>query len=200
MFRGQNSLVITLGAAGSALLVFVILGARVTASSVMLSIVGATCWLVAVASWRTLMPLLSKEEEATSGPRQVAEGRRREILEREKQRLLRSIKELEFDRAMGKVSAGDFGDLAASLRARALRVLRQLNASDHAYRDLIEAELRDRLAHRGVSPSPSAVEARGKAAREPASAPAATTRHVCAVCETSNDPDARFCKQCGNRF
>ena len=44
----------------------------------------------------------------------------RAALEREKALVLRSIKELEFDRAMGKVSPKDFDEMAGRLRARAI--------------------------------------------------------------------------------
>lgn len=50
----------------------------------------------------------------------------RGALEYEKATLLRSIKELEFDRAMGKVSDADFGEIDGRLRARALSVMEQL--------------------------------------------------------------------------
>ena len=52
--------------------------------------------------------------------------RTRAVLEREKALALRSIKELEFDRAMGKVSEADFTEMAGRLRARALRVMQQI--------------------------------------------------------------------------
>ena len=48
-------------------------------------------------------------------------------LEREKALTLRSIKELEFDRAMGKVSDRDFEDLSGRLRARALTLMEELD-------------------------------------------------------------------------
>ena len=44
----------------------------------------------------------------------------------EKALALRTIKELEFDSAMGKVSEADFTEMAGRLRARALRVMQQL--------------------------------------------------------------------------
>lgn len=47
-------------------------------------------------------------------------------LEQEKAIVLRSIKELEFDRAMGKVGDGDFAEIDARLRARALAIMGQL--------------------------------------------------------------------------
>ena len=61
-----------------------------------------------------------------AGARRVIGGRRRAALERDKLLTLRSIKELEFDRAMGKVSETDFIEMRDRLRARALRLMRQL--------------------------------------------------------------------------
>jgi len=49
-----------------------------------------------------------------------------ELLEREKALVLRSIKELEFDHAMGKISAADFQDIGGRLRARALTLMQDI--------------------------------------------------------------------------
>jgi len=50
----------------------------------------------------------------------------REALEREKALVLRSIKELEFDKAMGKVSEADYAAIVSQLRARAITLMRDL--------------------------------------------------------------------------
>ena len=50
----------------------------------------------------------------------------RDVLEREKALVLRSIKELEFDKAMGKVSDADYAAIMARLRTRALVLMRDL--------------------------------------------------------------------------
>ncbi len=106
-------------------------------------------------------------------------GRTRAALDREKTLVLRSIKELEFDRAMGKVSDTDFREMGARLRARAKRLMQQLDVEGTGYRDRIERELAARLAE-----------------AEPARA-AAPARRACGRCGTGNEPDARFCKGCG---
>ena len=61
-------------------------------------------------------------------------GQARERLEREKALVLRSIKELEFDRAMGKVSDADFASISQRLRARAMALMQDLDrvAEPHA--------------------------------------------------------------------
>jgi hypothetical protein len=137
--------------------------------------------------YRTLAPLFAKPSSETSGP---LSGSTRALLERDKLLVLRSIKELEFDRAMKKVSARDFDEMAGRLRARAMSLMRQLDA-DAGYRELIEREVQARLATgktlgRDRQPAPSA----------PVSVAPAPAAAVCG-CGTSNDADAAFCKRCG---
>jgi hypothetical protein len=107
--------------------------------------------------------------------------------------VLRSIKEVEFDRAMGKISDADFHEMAGRLRARAAGLLRALDADRTGYRTLIERELATRVGRAPSSHAPAAAVAE----MADASAPAAGT---CAACGTANDPDARFCKSCGTRM
>lgn len=58
--------------------------------------------------------------------------RTREFLEQEKALVLRSIKELEFDRAMRKVSDQDFAEIGGRLRARALEIMQALDQPEAA--------------------------------------------------------------------
>jgi len=50
----------------------------------------------------------------------------RQRLEREKALVLRSLKELEFDKAMGKVNDEDFSDISQRLRARAITLMQDI--------------------------------------------------------------------------
>jgi hypothetical protein len=99
-----------------------------------------------------------------------ASARTREFLEHEKALVLRSIKELEFDRAMRKVSEQDFADLSQRLRGRALEIMQALERPA----DAVEAK-REKKA-------------------------AATPRTACASCDAPVERDARFCKQCGAKL
>ncbi len=101
--------------------------------------------VAATALYRTLWPLAA---EATLPQPEMMGGRTRAALEREKTIVLRAIKELEFDRAMGKVSAADCEEMIGRLRARAVRLIRQLDAGREGYRELIERELNARLGSR----------------------------------------------------
>ena len=80
--------------------------------------------------------------------REILSDRMRLDLEREKALTLRSIKELEFDRAMGKLSTQDFEEMSGRLRSRALGIMKQLDAGSSAYRALIEKELAIRLGNK----------------------------------------------------
>jgi hypothetical protein len=134
--------------------------------------------LAAAAFYRMLAPLVS--DEAASAVASISD-RVRSALEREKALTLRSIKELEFDRAMGKVSEKDFDEMAGRLRARALTLIRELDQGGSSYRASIEQELSRRLSRKG-------------------SAPAAPASIVCASCGVANDLDALFCKKCGTKI
>jgi hypothetical protein len=144
---------------------------------VLLTLLMAATALVGFAALRTLKPLVSPEEERTA----MVGHRTRAALEREKMLALRSIKELEFDRAMGKLSESDWREMSGRLRARAARLMRQLDAGAD-YRAQIERDLASRLA---------------ETAQEP---PVPVTGRTCGRCATANDTDARFCKSCGHKL
>jgi hypothetical protein len=76
---------------------------------------------VAVAIHRALAGFFGKDEAEP-----VLGTRARDELLREKSLVLRSIKELEFDRSMGKISDADFAQLSAPLRARALALMQAI--------------------------------------------------------------------------
>jgi hypothetical protein len=88
---------------------------------VMLSLTVFAAGAAALATHHLIAPLVSeRRRRRTVGAATLA------ALRAEKALALRTIKELEFDRAMGKVSEADFDEMAGRLRARALRVMEQL--------------------------------------------------------------------------
>jgi hypothetical protein len=168
----------TFFARGQGVVAVVLVGALMAASAI-----------VGLAVLRAVRPLVSAYDDRT-----VMIGERtRAALEREKMLALRSIKELEFDRAMGKLSDNDWRDMSARLRARAARLMRQLDAGG-GYREQIERDLANRLG--SMSPGDDDHGTKAVAERE-SSDPA---ERLCASCATVNDPDARFCKGCGGRL
>ena len=84
---------------------------------ILISLTVAAAGAAAAAFYRMLAPLTQEVVFRAGEP--VTE-RTRTLLEREKMLVLRSIKELEFDHAMGKLSNKDFDEMAGRLRSRAL--------------------------------------------------------------------------------
>jgi hypothetical protein len=89
---------------------------------VMLSITVFAAGATALAGYHVVAPLVGERRR-----RRRVSGATRDALLAEKALALRTIKELEFDRAMGKVSQADFEEMAGRLKTRALRVMQQLD-------------------------------------------------------------------------
>ena len=169
-------------------------------SIILLGILMITTAAVGIAVLRMVRPLVSSEEDRT-----VMIGHRtRAALEREKHLTLRAIKELEFDRAMGKLAEADFQEMSTRLRMRAAGLLRQLDAGS-GYRDQIERDLAARLKgsryDSGSAGSRNEMQTDTGSARLSAERIAgereASAERLCANCSTVNDADATFCKSCG---
>ena len=178
------------------------------ASIIFISVTIVAAGFVGLAVYRTLSPLVSPEQSET--PTMLA-GRTRAGLEREKTLALRSIKELEFDYAMKKVAQADYEEMIARLRARALRLMQQLDAGT-GYRDDIERELQTRLAGNQLAglrsratesdatpASPATEDLQEERDFSTAVALAEVVSPACA-CGTTNDRDAKFCKNCGSKL
>ena len=157
---------------------------------VLISLTIIAAGLAATGFYRTLAPLAAQDLTMFSEP---LSERARLSLEREKLLVLRSIKELEFDRAMGKLSPKDFDEMSLRLRTRAIALMKQLDEGSGGYREIIERELTARLG--GVK----AGAQRGRPADTPAPAEPVASG-ACAACGTSNDHDAAFCKRCGAKL
>jgi hypothetical protein len=141
-----------------------------------------------------LSPLVVAGSAAAS---EALSDRARAVLTREKALVLRALKDLEFDRSMGKVSQTDFEEMAGRLRARAISLMKQIDDDGSGYRTIIERELSARLAARAAGgaaePAPEAADE-----EQPAHALEPDSPGRCA-CGTVNDLDAVFCKHCGTR-
>ncbi len=169
-----------------------------TTNTVSIACAIAASGLVATAFFRSVLPFVSPE---SSEQTEMVGGQTRAALEREKMLVLRSIKELEFDYAMRKVSEADYQEMVSRLRVRAAGLIRQLDGGA-GYRELIERDIAARLGASGAAriqgteivagPPPVVVpEAEEQAAPAPG---------TCAACGGVNDLDARFCKSCGSRL
>lgn len=126
--------------------------------------------------WRVGAAAVAEDRADDSWGRPLGE---RGELEKEKKTLLRSIKEAEFDLAMGKLSKPDAEQLIQMYRARAIEVIKELDRIDEAKvgaetaRQKIEREVAARLeieekkergkGKKGTRGSPADAGPRGKA-------------------------------------
>lgn len=155
-------------------------GLLVLASGALLGTI-ALLW----ASVRTL----SGDAPLQTGFEMVA-ARRHDVdaLGEEKRRVLRALKDLEAEHALGKIDDADYESLVARYRADAKAVMREMDREIGPLRAEAERIAREYLSKRGLVDGGTAGPA--ETAREP-------DRAACAKCGTSNEPDAAFCKKCG---
>lgn len=107
-------------------------------------------------------------------------GQRRETLAADKNRILHTIKELEFDHRMGKINAKDFEALSAPLRRKAAMLMEELDRIDESASEQSGALQDQRALQTFVARAE--LEAR-----------------VCS-CGVPSEADARFCKSCGAKL
>src|SRR5436309_13325046 len=134
---------------------------------VMFALGGMTLALSAVALYRMIDPL-AHERGAPIAPRT---GRHLKELEREKQLVLKAIKEIELDYQMRKIADRDYREMVERYRTRAMRLISEIEAGDD-YRALIERELTMRLKLDAAKPAASPATIASEAAA-PVTAPAA---------------------------
>jgi hypothetical protein len=159
-------------------------GLLVLASGAMLGTI-ALLW----ASLRTL----SGDAPLPSGLEAIASHRHvvTRIAE-DKRRVLRALKDLESEHALGKIDEADYQTLAARYREDAKAMMRKLDEDIAPLRAEAEQLAREYLEGKGVSVIPSADPphaGEGVAVQ--------TKRVECSACHSSNEWDATFCKHCG---
>jgi hypothetical protein len=190
------------------------------ASIIVLSLTVVAASLVALGAHRALVPLVLPAGVLEAST--LIAGRSRAGLEREKTLVLRTIKELDFDFAMGKIARSDYDEMGGRLRARAIGLIRQLDAG--GYKGAIEQELQARMGTGRTKVPPSTLDdttfvapiSEGVTSVAPNSegvtlvasptlaggtkVPPSTAATACVSCAGFNDPDARFCKHCGSKL
>ncbi len=102
--------------------------------------------------------------------------------EQQKRAVLRALRDLEYERTMGKISEPDYAVLRDRYRAEGKRLLKALDDDLGPLRSKAETYIAQQTG--GVVASP----------------PAERNRHQCQQCSTVNDRDALFCKKCGAKL
>ena len=139
----------------------------------------------------------------------VAAGAARHVVtsaEERKIRTLRALKDLEHEHAIGKIDDADYDLISARYREQAKAILREMDFQVEPMRAKAEEIARAHLAKKGWARRardgtirPKSID-RDDGDREPIVKNASSPRLPCPKCETSNEPDATFCKKCGARL
>jgi hypothetical protein len=148
--RSWNSLILLVCTAGAVAFGIWGAGLRTVAPLVILSFGGIALGVCAIALYRMVEPVLRPAAWSARTADAHASVRARE-LDREKQLVLKAIREIEHDFQMRKISEADHRELTHRYRARAMRLIREIDAGDD-FRGLIEAELKTRLAAQAAAP------------------------------------------------
>ncbi len=180
-----------------------------------LVLAGSAMLLAIAAFWASLRSLAA---EAPISAEQAYEMAAPSAETERKLAALRAIGDLEFERSVGKLSEADHEQWLGRVRAQAEALLVPLGKAAQPARRKAEALLAERLHALGLdgeagSPSPRQSDPerrpeRSSSERPPARKRAAAaasrsnaaTEQTCSECQTPNDLDAVFCKQCGRRF
>jgi len=107
-----------------------------------------------------------------------------------KKMLLRALKDLDNERAIGKLDTDDFEPIAAQYRAELKVVLTKIDESLAPTRALAEEAARKFLEKASIESEPD-VAAQDDDDEE---------RVTCPKCEAKNEPDAKFCKECAAKL
>ncbi|HEY1696448.1 MAG TPA: zinc ribbon domain-containing protein [Polyangiaceae bacterium] len=134
-------------------------------------------------------------------------------LAEEKWRVLRALKDLEAEHAIGKIDDADYAVVVETYRADAKRLMREMDEGLAPLRDEAEklaqeyvAKRRDRAAKGDDADAKATTSvAAGDGGSDAAPVPGgdvapAIPRAACSGCGASNEPDAAFCKKCGARM
>lgn len=123
--------------------------------------------------------------------------------------LVRALKDLDNERALGKLDDEDYEQISTTYRNELKDVLRRIDASLEPHRPKAESAARAYLVKAGLAedadrgaPAPKesepvASDEEGDEDADADTTDAADVRVQCHACATSNEPDATFCKKCG---
>lgn len=194
------------------LLVAGVLGSLYGVQLVVLSLAGGALILVIMLVWNSVQALageseLTFEEAYSMGARSAEEEQKRAVL--------RALKDLEYERSVGKISEEDYQEYVTRYRAEAKRLIRSMDEHLAEARKRVERDLEKRLEKLGPAatepdesedgetsapaPAEQVVEAKSnpEQARPEAEKPVKKALRDCSACHTQNELDARFCKSCG---
>jgi hypothetical protein len=179
---GRGLPVVTVVAAGA------VAFAGSVAPALLILAAGALLGTIALV-WASIRTL-SGDAPLPEGFEALTVGVARTALAERKAEVLRALKDLEHEHAVGKIDDDDYGVIAAPYRDEAKSLMRQMEVDLEPLREKAEELARKYLVKQGLG-VPSADPP------PPPSEATKTTKHTCEKCDTTNDEDAAFCKKCG---
>jgi len=179
------------------LLAAIVAGTLFGVQLVVLTLAAAALLLVIWLLWSSVQALageseLTFEEAFSLGARSAEEEQKRAVL--------RALKDLEYERSVGKISEDDYHEYSARYRTEAKRLMQSLDENLAESRKQVELELERRLAKisaKSASNKPSEQPPSTETQTEAEAEAGAPTTRECPACQVKNELDARFCKACG---
>ncbi len=92
-------------------------------------------------------------------------------VEEEKRSVLRALKDLEYERSVGKITPEDYAELVAKYRVDAKRLMQSVDEKLGPARAQVEQQIAERLGRAGLAPSKSAAPADAPPSPDAAPAP-----------------------------
>jgi DNA-binding transcriptional ArsR family regulator len=171
--------VLPVGSVGAALA----MGAVYGVGTALLTLAGGVLLIVISILWASVRTLsgdaaITLEEAIALGAPTAAEEQKRAVLQ--------ALKDLEFERSVGKIAEADYEELVARYRAEAKRLLRAVDENLAPLREQAAAYVAEQLGTERPAK-------RSKPLKKPEDP-------VCPSCQTENDTDAAFCKKCGHKL
>jgi hypothetical protein len=139
--------------------------------------------------WASLRTLSGDAPLPAGLARAASQSHGASALTEHKRRVLRALKDLESEHAIGKIDDADYDAISLGYREEAKSVMRKLDEEVAPSRAEAEKLALEYIAHN--EPGAKVAPSRPRTVNPP-------ERVICASCKTSNEPDATFCKQCGS--
>src|SRR5262245_30604700 len=151
-FDPQLGQALKLGAPIAVVLLTIVAGAVQGAAAAILVLAGGALLAVIAVLWASVRTLIG--ETPLSGADAYALGAPR-AEEEQKRAVLRALKDLEFERNVGKISEEDYQALTSRYRAEAKRLLRILDEEAQPRRERALAMVAKRLRKEGLADQPA---------------------------------------------
>lgn len=145
---GESTRTLVLGGGIVYVVLVISAGVFVDASTAVLVAAGGMLVAVIAVFWSSLRTLLG--ETPLSGADAYVFGAPPRVEEEEKRAVLRALKDIEFERSVGKISEEDYAELVKKYRARAKELLQVIDEKSKAGRDRAETLVQKKLRQAGL--------------------------------------------------